>query len=172
MAICQKLIKTETSRIENTNDEKMKKSYKFSINILFVAIAFVAAGVLFHIYNNGNRSPEPKCNMFEIYEGRTTLMVDGASIQFDTESKSEILVAISSKTSKEIYDHRYYEERLEFARNGWSESMLSYSKISISYEEKNTIVSIRYDEYSVGELSRSSTIWLPYDTALKIFALG
>ena len=138
----------------------MKKSYKFSVNILFVVIALVAAGIFFHIHNNGNGYIEPKYNMFEIYEGRTSLIVDGASIQFDTESKSDILLAISSKTSKEIYDHRYYEERLEFARNGWSESMLSYSKISISYEEMNTIVSIRYDEYSVGELHSSSTIYL------------
>lgn len=113
--------------------------------------------------------------MFDLGK-KTSLTIDGSTIYFDNENYfgrktiDEIYKLIKSKSSGDLYDNNYYEERLEFAKNGWDNRLLSYSKINISYEDYNKTVVIRYEEYSLGNLFRSSTIYIPYKKALKIFS--
>jgi len=113
--------------------------------------------------------------MFDLGKN-TSLTIDGATIYFDNEDYfggktiDEIYNLIKSKSSGDIYDKKYYEERLEFAKNGWDTRLMSYSKINISYEDHNKTVVIRYEDYSLGKLYKSSTIYIPYDKAIKIFS--
>lgn len=134
------------------------------ILILTIALTFVVSSC-----NNTDYK------MFDLGK-KTSLTIDGATIYFDNEDYFgektiyKIYNLIKSKSSGDIYDKKYYEERLEFAKNGWDTSLMSYSKINISYEDHNKTVVIRYEDYLTGKLYKSSSIYIPYNKALKIFS--
>lgn len=105
-------------------------------------------------------------NMGEI----TTLSVDGVSIRFDTDKIDDIYWLIKTKSTGEVKDSQYQKERLEFARNGLDLNLISYSQICVNYEDHNEIVVLTYEYYSSGEIFRTTTIYIPYKKAIKIFS--
>lgn len=125
--------------------------------ILTIALSFVVSSC-----DNTNY------NITELGE-ETVLRTDNASIYFDTEyylggkTIDRIYNIIESKTTEYIYDKNYYEKK------GWP-YLRTYSEIHIHYKDYNNIVVIEYTKYVCSELSGSSTIYIPYNEALKIFS--
>lgn len=129
-------------------------------------IICIMALVLALIFVSCDSKEYKMTNMGEI----TTLSVDGASIRFDTEKTYDIYCLIKAKSTGEVKDSQYQKERLEFARNGFDLTLISYSQICVNYENDNETVVLTYEYYSSGEIFRTTTIYIPYKKAIKIFS--
>lgn len=129
--------------------------------------------IIFSSCNNANYY------LYEFEDGRTSLTIDGTTIYFDTKDEcrhktiDRIYSNIKYKRTVEIYDSEVYKQKMELAAKGLSylyDDVKTYSKISINYEDHNKTVVIKYEDYCSGKLSSSSTIYVPYKKALKIFS--
>lgn len=126
--------------------------------ILTIALTFVVSGC-----NN------KEYKMINIGE-TTNLSVDGASIRMDTDKIDDIYWLIKTKSTGEVKDSQYQKQRLKFAGNGWNLNLISYSQICVNYENNNEIVVLTYEYYNLGEVKTTTTIYIPYKKALKIFS--